>query len=239
MAKFIFMKTELKGVAGQPGLTLSVAIEDYAKAVFMLQQKDKGLLVSTSALAERLKVAPASVTAMVKKMAAMKLVEHEPYGGVRLTKSGERVALEVIRHHRLLELYLADAFDMPWDRVHSEAEVLEHVISEELEELIAKKLGDPSTDPHGDPIPTRDGRIDEVDTVVLSELEPGDRGTIVSVSDSNPEMLRYLSQREIGPGQRLTLTEKQPFNGPLHIRLGSREHALGGELARAIRVKLE
>src|SRR5579863_143005 len=138
----------------------SPAIDDYAKAIFALQSRGEEP-VSTSALAERLGITPGSVSAMLKKLDELGLVTHEPYRGVRLTPAGRRVALEVIRHHRLLERFLADALGMPWDRVHAEAEVLEHVLSDELEELIASKLGDPTVDPHGDPIPTRDLTIEE------------------------------------------------------------------------------
>jgi DtxR family Mn-dependent transcriptional regulator len=127
---------------------------------------------------------------------------------------------------------------MPWDQVHAEAEKLEHVLSEELEDLIATKLGDPTVDPHGDPIPARDGSIDEPETRPLSDLTAGDRALFLRVSDSNPDMLRYLSEREIRPGQELEVIEKQPFGGPLFVRIAGGDHALGGALARAMRVKL-
>ncbi|MEA2286747.1 MAG: DtxR family transcriptional regulator, Mn-dependent transcriptional regulator [Solirubrobacteraceae bacterium] len=175
---------------------------------------------------------------MVKKLDALGLVRHEPYRGVHLTDEGERVALEVLRHHRLLELYLAERLDMPWDRVHDEAEVLEHVISEELEELIAAKLGNPTRDPHGDPIPTPDLRIDEGATVTMQSLDAGARGVFVRISDSDPEMLRYLGDRGISPGDPFTVVEKQPFAGPLFVRFGQRTHVLGGALALAMRVEV-
>ncbi|MFL5973532.1 MAG: metal-dependent transcriptional regulator, partial [Solirubrobacterales bacterium] len=168
---------------------VSPAVQDYAKAIYALQTRARGA-VSTNDLADRMDVTAASASGMVRKLDDLGLVTHEPYRGVALTAAGERVALEVLRHHRLLELYLAQSLDVPWDRVHDEAEVLEHVLSEELEELIANKLGNPTHDPHGDPIPTRDGRIDEGETASLQELEPGDCGTFVRVSDSDPEMLR-------------------------------------------------
>src|ERR671934_2489816 len=154
---------------------LAAAVEDYAKAIYALQTQG-GHAVNTNAIADRLGVTPASASNMAKKLSALGLVEHVPYKGVRLTDAGQRVALEVLRHHRLLELYLAQNLDVPWDRVHDEAEVLEHVLSEELEELIARKLGNPTHDPHGDPIPTRDGRIDETPSESLQELQPGDHG---------------------------------------------------------------
>jgi DtxR family Mn-dependent transcriptional regulator len=147
------------------------------------------------------------------------------------------VALEVIRHHRLLELYLTESLGVPWDRVHAEAEVLEHVLSDELEELIAAKLGDPTHDPHGDPIPTRELKIVERPTRSLQSLEAGDAGVFARVSDSDPEMLRYLSEREIAPGEECEIVEKQPFDGPLFVRFGDTVHVLGGALARAMRVE--
>jgi DtxR family Mn-dependent transcriptional regulator len=213
------------------------AVEDYVKAIYSLQH-GREAPVSTSALAERLGVTPGSATGMVKKLARMGLARHVPYKGFVLTPLGRRLALEVIRHHRLLELYLAKAFDMPWDQVHAEAEALEHVLSEQLEELIAAKLGDPKVDPHGDPIPTREGLIEESETIPLSALEPGDSGVFVRVSDSDPEMLRYLSERAIRPGQTIEVREKQPFGGPSIVRIGKRQHALGGMLAQAMRISV-
>jgi DtxR family Mn-dependent transcriptional regulator len=215
---------------------LSEAVQDYAKAIYALQSRgDRS--VTTNALAERMGVTPASASAMVKKLDAMGLVTHQPYHGVTLTERGRDVALEVLRHHRLLELYLAESLGVPWDRVHEEAEVLEHVLSEELEDLIAAKLGDPTHDPHGSPIPTRDGRIDEPLTVPLQSLEAGANGTFVRISDADPAMLRYLSERGIAPGDSFEIVDKQPFDGPLFVRFGDAVHVLGGELARAMRVR--
>jgi DtxR family Mn-dependent transcriptional regulator len=217
---------------------VSEAVQDYAKAIYSLYRRT-GVPVATSALAERLGVSPASASAMLKRLASLGLVTHQPYRGTELTAAGERVALEVIRHHRLLELYLAEALGMPWDRVHDEAEVLEHAISPELSELIAEKLGHPTHDPHGDPIPTADGSIDEQDTVPLADLEAGQSGVFTRISDSDPEMLRYLSERGIAPGDALEVVERQPFDGPLSVRFASHEHALGGTLARMMRVALD
>jgi DtxR family Mn-dependent transcriptional regulator len=211
------------------------AVEDYVKAIYSLERKT-GAPVSTSALAERLDVSPGSASAMVKKLAGMKLVRHTRYHGVLLTPLGRRLALEVLRHHRLLELYLTEAFEMPWDQVHEEAEALEHVLSEELEELIARKLGDPKVDPHGDPIPDRDGSIDEIETIALADLATGDRAEFVRISDSDPEMLRYLSERDIKPGQTIEVKDKQPFGGPVFVQIGRREHAFGGSIAQSMRV---
>jgi DtxR family Mn-dependent transcriptional regulator len=213
---------------------LSSAVQDYSKAIWAIARRAEGA-VSTSAIAERLGVSAASASAMVKKLESLGLVSREPYHGVRLTAAGERVALEVVRHHRLLELYLAEALGMPWDRVHEEAEVLEHAISPELSELIAAKLGNPTHDPHGDPIPTPEGRIDETPTQPLAELEPGARGVLVRVSDAEPEMLRYLAGRGIAPGDGFEVVGREPFDGPLCVRFGGREHVLGGALTRAMR----
>src|SRR5689334_8692622 len=167
---------------------MSSAVEDYAKAIYALEQREGGA-VSTNALAERMGVTAASASAMVKKLDGLGLVSHVPYRGVQLTESGTKVALEILRHHRLLELYLAETLGVPWDRVHDEAEVLEHVLSEELEALIAAKLGHPTHDPHGDPIPTVDLTLPEEPTESLSALEPGAEGIFVRVSDSDPDML--------------------------------------------------
>ena len=216
----------------------SHAVEDYAKAIYSLETSSSQP-VSTTALAERLGVTPGSVSAMLKKLAELELVTHQPYHGVRLTPNGRRVALEVIRHHRLLELFLSEVLDMPWDRVHEEAEVLEHVLSTELEEVIAAKLGNPTHDPHGDPIPSADFRIDEQTTLPLSDLHAGDAGVFVRISDSDPEMLRYLAERGIAIGARCVVTGRQPFDGPLTVRFGEVEHVLGGKLAEAMRVELD
>src|SRR3954451_19086167 len=214
----------------------SIAIEDYAKAIYHLGG-DGREAVSTSELAGRLRVTPGSVSAMLKRLDDLGLVAHEPYRGVRLTDAGRRVALEVIRHHRLLELFLAEVLEVPWDRVHTEAEGLEHVLSEDLERLIAAKLGDPSHDPHGDPIPTAELTIDEPDTVPLEVLEAGTDGRPVTTSDSNPAMLRYLAERGVSPGDRFSVIERQPFGGPLLVDFAGDQLAIGGALARAMRVE--
>jgi DtxR family Mn-dependent transcriptional regulator len=221
--------------------TVTAAVEDYAKAIYALQTQS-GCAVTTNAIAERLGVTPASASNMAKKLSALGLVEHVPYKGVRLTDAGQRVALEVLRHHRLLELYLAETLDVPWDRVHDEAEVLEHVLSEELEELIAAKLGNPTHDPHGDPIPTRELTIEERPGESMATLESGAAGTFTRISDQDPAMLRYLSERGIRPGDRFEVVDKQPFgDGPLFVRFhGAGEiHVLGGALAQAMRVEVD
>ena len=213
-----------------------VAVEDYAKAIYALQRRDGQ--VTTNALAERLGVTAGSVSGMVKRLDGLGLVTHKPYKGVELTDAGERVALEMLRHHRLLELYLAESLGVPWDQVHDEAEVLEHHISEELEALIAAKLGNPTHDPHGDPIPDAELRIDEGESVALETLEVGARGVFVRVSDSDPEMLRWLSERGIAPGDAFEVVDRQPFGGPVFVRFGGEVLALGGRLAAAMRAEV-
>jgi DtxR family transcriptional regulator, Mn-dependent transcriptional regulator len=215
----------------------SAAVEDYAKAIYALERRTDGA-VSTNALAERLDVTPASASAMAKRLGALGLVTHVPYRGVQLTPKGVRVALEVLRHHRLLERFLTEELGMSWDRVHDEAEVLEHVLSEELEALIAAKLGHPTHDPHGDPIPTVELELVEADTEPLDALEPGDRGVFVRVSDADPEMLRYLGERGIAPGDAFEIVDKQPFGGPVFARFGTAVHPLGGALAAAMRAEV-
>ena len=216
---------------------ISSAIEDYAKAIYALEERSADA-VSTNALAERLGVTPASASGMVKRLGELGLVEHTPYRGVSLTESGRRVALEVIRHHRLLELYLVETLGVPWDRVHEEAEVLEHVLSEELEEAIAQKLGNPTHDPHGDPIPTRELKLPEAATQSLQSLPAGAVGCFTRVSDSDPAMLRWLAGHGIAPGDDFEVIDKQPFDGPLFVRFGDNVHVLGGALARAMRVEV-
>src|SRR2546423_811150 len=216
----------------------TAAVEDYAKAIYALSHDGRDP-VSTNSLAERLGVTPASASAMVKRLDEMGLARHAPYHGVELTARGSQLALEIIRHHRLLELYLTETLGVPWDRVHDEAEVLEHVLSEELEELIAVKLGDPQRDPHGDPIPSRDLEIVELPTATLADLERGARGQFVRISDSDPDMLRYLAQRGIAPGAEFEIVDKQPFGGPSFARFGDDVHVLGGELSSRMRVEVE
>ncbi|MDX6700661.1 MAG: DtxR family transcriptional regulator, Mn-dependent transcriptional regulator [Baekduia sp.] len=221
-------------------LEVSPAVQDYAKAIYSLELRCDGGAVTTNALAERLGVSAASASSMVKRLDGIGLVEHVPYKGVVLTDRGMKVALEVLRHHRLLERYLAEELGVPWDRVHDEAEVLEHVLSDELEEVIAAKLGHPTIDPHGDPIPTAELEIVERATVGMDGLEIGDIGRFVRVSDSDPEMLRYLSARGIAPGDDFEVLDKQPFGGPVFARFGRCPdvHPLGGRLAAAMRVEV-
>jgi len=214
---------------------LSEAVQDYLKTIYKLQEQ--GGAVSTSALAEAMGVAAASATGMVKKLAGLKLARHNPYQGVVLTKAGEKMALEVIRHHRLLELYLAEALGYSWDKVHEEAERLEHVISEEFEEKIFEALGRPTRDPHGDPIPAKDGTLVGGNHERLSDMEPGATGVIRRVSDRSAEMLRYLALRGLVPDAAVEVVEKAPFNGPITVKMGETSHVLGRDLASHIQVE--
>jgi DtxR family Mn-dependent transcriptional regulator len=208
------------------------AIEDYLKTIYRLQAR--AAQVSTSALARQLQVAQASVTGMIKKLAEMKLVQYSRYQGVKLTEAGERIALEVIRHHRLLELYLAEAMGYSWDKVHEEAEQLEHYISEEFEDKIDQFLGRPTVDPHGSPIPTKEGKLPAIKAFSLSDSQPGERFIVRRVSDRDPEKLRYLGKLGIYPQSEIKVMGKAPFNGPIHIQVNDTFHHLGREISDAI-----
>ena len=198
----------------------SSAVEDYLKAIYEIQQEAGSRLVGTATLAEKLHVTRASVTGMLKKLAASteRLIAYTRYRGVRLTPKGEKAALEVVRHHRLLEAYLTTALGYSWDEVHTEADHLEHVISENLEERIATFLGDPESDPHGAPIPQRDGSLPARREIPLSDLAVGLEGVVSRVSDRDPELLRYLDRLGLRPGQRLKVTWRDPFDGPMHVQ---------------------
>lgn len=210
------------------------AVEDYLKIIYELQHEQGK--VATNALAERLGVVPASATGMIKKLAAMHLATHEPYQGVVLTPAGEKIALEVIRHHRLIELYLAEALGVPWDRVHDEAEKWEHVLSEDLEDRIDAMLGHPTIDPHGAPIPSRNGTIAQPASVRLADLRPGQAAVIAEVSDHDSALLRYVGGLGLYPGVDVRVIAVAPFDGPLTIRVGAAEHALGREVTSHIYV---
>ncbi len=213
---------------------ITPAIEDYLKAIYTLQQQGA---VTTSLLGEQRGSKPGSVTGMVKKLAEMNLVRHTPYQGVELTAAGERIALEVIRHHRLLELYLVEALGYSWDEVHEEAEKLEHHISEKLEARIAARLGHPSFDPHGDPIPTIDGELPQTDDLRLADLKVAERARIVRMRDQSAERLRYLADLGLVPGADVEVTASAPFDGPLSLRIGDETHALDRRMARTIEVE--
>ena len=216
---------------------ISHAMEDYLKAIYLLGQDGKK--VSTSRLAENLECSAASVTNMLQKLASLKVVEYQPYQGVDLTRAGTRVALEVIRHHRLIELYLKEVLGYSWDKVHAEAEELEHVISEELEERIDKALGHPTRDPHGHPIPGKDGTMTDERLPSLWEVQELTDVIVAWVDDRDASVLRYLDSLGIHPEVEIHVLEKAPFNGPLLIELGTGKHSLSEELARQILVRIQ
>jgi len=211
---------------------LSPPIEDYLKTVYLLREREGA--ATTTGIAAALEVTPASVTGMIKKLAELKLVRHTPYQGVELTKSGEKIALEMVRHHRLLELFLYEALGYSWDEVHAEADALEHVISEEFEERIAARLGNPTVDPHGDPIPSKDGTIAVVKERALFTMQTGESAQITHINDSNSEMLRYAASLGLTPTTRLTLLEVEPFGGSLRVKIGKTEKSIGRELAAQV-----
>ena len=213
---------------------ITQAVEDYLKVIYNLGVD--GDSVTTNAISEGMGVSQASVTGMIKKLAELKLIRHTPYHGVELTNAGQKIALETIRHHRLLELYLAEALDYSWDQVHDEAEKLEHVISEEFEDKMAQFLGHPTIDPHGAPIPSKDGVIEERELMTLTSTDAGQKVRIEQVSDRDPDMLRYLGNLGIYPEVELHIIEKAPFEGPLLIKVGEKQHYLGPALTDRIMV---
>lgn len=225
------MYPESETMAGT-GTQLTSAVEDYLKAVYALD--GEGKKATTSALAERMGVSAPSATAMMKRLAELGLVERAPYRGVVLTDRGRLCALEVLRHHRLLERYLADSLGMSLDEVHAEADRLEHVLSEKLEARIDEALGFPTHDPHGDPIPDSTLRIADGASRTLTDLVPGDTAVVARVPDDDPDLLRYLAEMELVPGNSLELTRAAPFGGPLTVRTGSGEHAIARELAASV-----
>ena len=208
-------------------LELSAAVQDYAKAIYTLETREG--TASTNALAERLNVRPASVSGMLRKLAALGLVEHELYRGARLTERGRAVALEVIRHHRLLELFLVESLGMSWDAVHAEAERLEHVLSEQLEDLIAAKLGNPTLDPHGDPIPTASSRS-PTPRAAASTRSSRASGNVRARLRRRPGDAPLPHRARHRPRCRLEVIERQPFDGPLYVRVGDDVHVLGALL---------
>jgi DtxR family Mn-dependent transcriptional regulator len=212
----------------------SDAIQDYLKELYKLHAV--GERATTTALARRMGVSPPSATAMIKKLAELGLVEHTPYKGASLTERGERTALEVVRHHRLLEQYLAQTLGLSLDAVHAEADRLEHALSEELEAHIDRTLGYPTHDPHGDPIPDANLRIAEGEVRPLALLETGDEATIRRVPDGDRDLLRYLSKLRLTPGRRVRVTGTEPFGGPLTVAVGKSRHPISRELAGLIGV---
>lgn len=213
---------------------LSESTEDYLKAIYAIE-REKGRVL-TSQLAERLKVKPASATGMLRKLADLKLVIYERYQGVELTPAGRKIALEVIRHHRLLELYLNEVMGVPWDKVHNEAEKLEHAISEELEDRIDELLGFPTKDPHGAPIPSRTGKVEKISSEKLEDLKAGQTGHIAEVSDEDSDLLRYAGELGLFPGEEVSVISVAPYNGPITLKVKDKEVTIGREAAKKILV---
>ncbi len=211
------------------------AVEDYLKAIYQLA--DDGEPVGTSAIAERLGVAPGSVTGMLKRLGRQGLVEHERYQGASLTSRGRREAIRMIRRHRVLELFLVEVLGYTWDQVHEEAERLEHAASDELIDRMAGVLGDPEADPHGHPIPSSAGQLRAADLPKLDQLDEGERAVLRRVSDEDAEALRYLARLNLVPGTELEVLEHTPFRGPVRIRVGRREQMIGRELAARLCVE--
>ena len=212
----------------------SPAVEDYLKAVWMLQQGDS--TVSTSRIAERLGLSAAAVTAMVKRLAEQRLLRHEPYYGVRLTAAGELAALRIIRRHRVLELFLAETLGYEWDRVHAEAERLEHAASDELIERLARFLGGPERDPHGSSIPSATGEVDRIEYPALTDLDTGAESEVLEVQSEDPEQLRYLGSLNLRPGSTVRILHKAPFAGPISLAVDGETAVIAHDLAERIRV---
>ncbi|MCL7453659.1 MAG: metal-dependent transcriptional regulator [Anaerolineae bacterium] len=218
-------------------MELSPQIEDYLKNIYQLQTRYGR--VPTTALAERLAITAASVTGMVRKLAGLGLVDHEPYHGVRLTASGESLALQIVRAHRLWELYLVQALEVPWDQAHVEAEQLEHALSQGLADRLAEVLGHPTADPHGHPIPSRNGDVARRGGVPLDHLPAGEAGVVVQIRDDTPELLRYLGKLGIYPGEHVAVLDVAPFEGPLRVQIGDRTEVLGRRVAGHVMVHSE
>lgn len=215
------------------------AIEDYLKTIYVLADEGENERVSTSHIAEARDVKPASVTNMIQRLARLNLVDYEKHNGVKLTDSGRQIALEVIRHHRLIELYLMEALGFGWDEVHEQADILEHVISEKLEERIAAALDHPTVDPHGDPIPSLEGAIVTVDMQPLATLKEGQQARVGRIiDDANSEMLRYLADVGLTPGAEFHVRQVAPFDGPITIKLDGDEKVVGFTVASVVLVEL-
>ncbi len=211
------------------------ATEDYLKAIYKLRENAEA--ASTNAIADRMGVSAASVTNMMKRLSETGLVEHRPYQAITLTDAGRKIALEIIRHHRLLEVYMAEALGFTWDQVDAEAERLEHVISEEFEDKIDAMLGYPTTDPHGSPIPGKDGSITPTNHDRLSDIDPGHTVVIRRVTDTEPALLRYLAELGLRPDNRVDVVKKEPFEGPMHLQVGGEERHVGHQVASCVLVE--
>jgi DtxR family Mn-dependent transcriptional regulator len=220
--------------ASKPAAELTGPVEDYLKAIYDLERS--GEPAETNAIAQRLGIAPASVSGMVRRLADQGLITHERYRGARLTSAGRRAALQTLRRHRVIEAYLTSALGYSWDCVHDEAERLEHAASDELVDRMAAAIGEPATDPHGAPIPTREGRLEEPALVPLASLEAGTAARVERVSDENGERLRYLAELGIVPGASVQVIAREPFEGPLALRVQNATRTVGLSLAAQILV---
>jgi DtxR family Mn-dependent transcriptional regulator len=216
---------------------LTAPVEDYLKAIYAFERD--GRAAATNDIAQRLAIAPASVSGMVQRLAEARLVEYERYKGVRLTAAGRVAALKTLRRHRVIEAYLVHALGYGWDGVHEEAERLEHAASDTLIDRMAAAIGEPRTDPHGAPIPTREGKIDETVHQSLADTAVGTRTRVVRVGDEDPGMLRYLDSLGLRPGAEVILTDRAPFDGPLTIKVGSETQQVGSALASHVMVATE
>jgi DtxR family Mn-dependent transcriptional regulator len=216
---------------------LSAPAQDYLKTIYLLEGQPGG--ASTNAIAHALSVRPASVTGMLKKLADLKLVRYTPYQNAGLTRRGERIALEVVRHHRLLEVFLVETLGYTWDEVHVEADRLEHAISEDFEDRLAARLGDPQVDPHGDPIPAKNGRLPPHRQIRLEDLPIGRAAVVARVQDGDTALLRHAADLGLLPERRVTLVGADPYGGSLKVRVEGAEHSVGPELARRVFVTLE
>ena len=208
------------------------AVEDYVKAIYELGGGTRR--VTPTAVATALSVSMPAVTKMVRRLGELRLVTYGRAEGIALTPSGTKVALEILRHHRLIELYLKEALGYSWDRLHDEAEELEHHISEEFEDRIDRMLGHPTHDPHGEPIPTKDGRIEDLPRLTLAELSPGERVRVARVSDRDPAMLRYLGELGLYPETIVEVLERAPYGGPLRLLVAGAPCDVGEELAQNV-----
>ena len=223
---------------GEPGSplpeSLTASVEDYLKAIYEIERAAGA--AGTNEIAQRLRCAPASVSGMVKRLSEAGLIVHEPYRGARLTDNGRRAALRTLRRHRVIEAYLTEALEYPWDRVHAEAERLEHAASDDLIDRMAAAIGEPRTDPHGAPIPTREGTMDDPVYRSVADVVVGQRARVVRVGDHDPALLRYLAELGIVPGAELRVLQKAPFDGPITLRIGRNDHQIGVTLASQVLV---
>lgn len=216
---------------------LSEPAQEYLKAVYKLQRASGGKQVSLTSLARQMGASLPAAAYQLQHLAAEKLVQRSPYRGVALTPRGERVALTLIRHHRLIERFMVDTLGFGWDRVDEEADRLEHVISEDFAQRVEALLGYPRTCPHGDPIPTKDGVLPELRLIQVVELHRGQGGPFRRVGNTDPQVLRYLAEQGFKQGVLITFLEKAPFQGPVRLKVGDNEISLGAELASQIFVE--